>query len=192
MATDSYMINLKFFIENDDSLDHENFIRVFHEWIKQGSLDDVLIDVADYRHVHHGPGVMLIAHYANLGLDQQDGKTGLLYHAKRDVAGSLSEQLHRAFAYTLKAAEQLETESCFNGQLKFQSDSFLLRVHNRLQIGTETEKAQDQLNEALKDVFPALDWTLDRTRQEKGPLAFTASNAPSTDSVKKLLEHLSP
>src|SRR5690606_19727280 len=39
--------------------------RIFHDWLRLGVLDDVLIDVADYRHVAGGPGFLLIGHECN-------------------------------------------------------------------------------------------------------------------------------
>ena len=44
-------------------------IPVFHRWIQEGACEELLIDVADYRHVPAGPGVVLIGHEANYSLD---------------------------------------------------------------------------------------------------------------------------
>ena len=47
----------------------EEFIPVFHDWIQTQQLAELLIDVADYRHVPHGPGVVLVAHDAHYAMD---------------------------------------------------------------------------------------------------------------------------
>jgi hypothetical protein len=48
------------------SFDQGALIPIFHNWIRERRLGDVvLIDVADYRHVPEGPGVMLIADEAH-------------------------------------------------------------------------------------------------------------------------------
>lgn len=39
--------------------------RIFYDWLRLGVLDDVLVDVADYRHVAGGPGFLLIGHECN-------------------------------------------------------------------------------------------------------------------------------
>ena len=58
-------INVKIYVEDDSAVDLSRFIDVFHSWIKQQLLDELLIDVADYRHVPAGPGVILIGHEAD-------------------------------------------------------------------------------------------------------------------------------
>ena len=57
-------------------------IPVFHRWIQQQALPGLLLDVADYRHVPEGPGVVLVAHEAIYGLDQGGGRLGLLYNRR--------------------------------------------------------------------------------------------------------------
>ena len=52
---------------------------MFHDWIQNQRLDELLIDVVDYRHVHDGPGVILIAHDAHYAFDTSEGRLGLLY-----------------------------------------------------------------------------------------------------------------
>ena len=41
-------------------------VAVFHQWIRDGVCPEMLIDVADYRHVPAGPGVLLIGHRGEL------------------------------------------------------------------------------------------------------------------------------
>ena len=43
-------------------VDPEAFVPVFHDWIRRGAVEGLLIDVARYGHVHHGPGIMLVGH----------------------------------------------------------------------------------------------------------------------------------
>ena len=61
--------DLKLFLQDAGQVDLADFIPVFHDWIQDQSLDELLIDVVDYRHVHDGPGVMLIAHDAHYAID---------------------------------------------------------------------------------------------------------------------------
>ena len=53
---------VKFFLSNADAVDLAAFAPVFQRWIQQKSLEGQLVDVADYRHVFEGPGVVLIGH----------------------------------------------------------------------------------------------------------------------------------
>lgn len=80
----THKFGVKFFITNPDAKPLKDFIPVFHGWIQRQVLPGhLLIDVHDYSHVHHGPGILLVAHEANISLDQTDGRPGLLYLRKR-------------------------------------------------------------------------------------------------------------
>ena len=60
MAMELQHINVKIYVEGDLPVDPAEFITVFHQWVKDKVLDELLIDVADYRHVPAGPGVLLV------------------------------------------------------------------------------------------------------------------------------------
>jgi hypothetical protein len=78
-------IAVKFFVEPDPraTVDLEPFIAMFHRFIQQGSVEGLLIDVADYAHVIEGPGVILIGHDVDYGIDTTGGRAGLLVTRKR-------------------------------------------------------------------------------------------------------------
>ena len=62
----------------------KDFIPVFHGWIQRQALPGhLLIDVHDYSHVHHGPGILLVSHEANLSIDEAEGRRGLVYIRKQ-------------------------------------------------------------------------------------------------------------
>ena len=75
-------IQVKYFTQEPVELEH--FVPVFHRWIRDRVLDDMVIDVADYAHVHHGPGIVLIGNAVDYFMDQGEGRLGLLYSRKRD------------------------------------------------------------------------------------------------------------
>ena len=81
----SLKYDLKLFLHDAVRVDLEAFIPLFHRWIQDQRLEELLIDVADYRHVHHGPGVVLIAHDAHYAMDMAAGPAGaLIQPATRD------------------------------------------------------------------------------------------------------------
>ncbi len=84
--------------------------RTLHGFIQRRALDEVLIDVADYSHVHEGPGVVLIAHAAQYSLGAPDGRFGLLYARKRDAKGTDVERFADAIARTRSFAALLATD----------------------------------------------------------------------------------
>ena len=45
--------NIKFFIENSEAINLADYAAVFNSWIQKHALEELLIDVADYLHVHN-------------------------------------------------------------------------------------------------------------------------------------------
>src|SRR4026208_286821 len=82
---DTVKYEVKFFLEDASGVELEEFIPVFHDWIQTQQLAELLIDVADYRHVPQGPGVVLMAHDAHDGMALADDRLGLLYSRRRET-----------------------------------------------------------------------------------------------------------
>ena len=106
-------------------------INLFHQWIREGVLDELLIDVADYRHVPAGPGVMLIGHEADYGLDNAGGRYGLRYNRKAPLAGSNEDRFAQAFRSAAGACKLLETQFAGDGGLAFSRREFELFINDR-------------------------------------------------------------
>jgi hypothetical protein len=128
---DASKLQLKIFTAPSVSLASEAFIPVFHAWIKNHTLPELMVDVANYAHVPHGPGVVLIGHGTDYGFDEAEDRKGLLFNRKRQ-APAPEERLQDTFRRTLHAAVLLEKDPAFGGQLKFATDEFLLRFNDRL------------------------------------------------------------
>ena len=138
MDTPKY--DLKLFLQHASGLDLQALIPVFHRWIQTRAVDDLLIDVVDYRHVPYGPGVILIGHDAHYGIDTAwAGRAGLLYSRRRETHASrahmqgVQRRLKSVFHDALTVCRLLATDSTLQGQLQFCTDAFLLRVNDRLQ-----------------------------------------------------------
>ncbi|PON19297.1 hypothetical protein C2W62_03405 [Candidatus Entotheonella serta] len=135
---DTLKYELKWFLNDDADIALETFIPIFHQWIQQQELEELLIDVVDYRHVHHGPGVILIAHDAHYAMDASDGRLGLLYSRRRESHPSrhgiedTRERFASVFLCALNACQQLEAEAAFQGRLRFRTDRLTLRINDRL------------------------------------------------------------
>src|SRR5713226_1464167 len=114
-------VNVKIFAEGPAiaDLDLAGAIPVFHRWIQQSVCEELLIDVADYRHVPAGPGVLLVGHEANYSLDLSFNRLGLLYNRKAWGDGSAQDNLLQAFHAALTACQRLEEEPEFRGKLRF-------------------------------------------------------------------------
>src|SRR4029453_8781118 len=86
------------------------FIGVFHRFIQEQAVPGLLIDVADYAHVPEGPGVMLIGHEVDYGIDLARGRTGLLTVRKRAGESDLVALFRDTLAMTLAAARAIEAD----------------------------------------------------------------------------------
>ncbi|WP_428938495.1 hypothetical protein [Fontivita pretiosa] len=126
----------------------EQFVPVFHSWIQTHAIaDHLLIDVADYAHVHNGPGIVLVAHEANYSFDLRDGRPGLTYQRKRPLPGSLADRIRAAFDATLAAARLLSEH------VRFRADEIEFRVCDRLHA-PNTAETFELLKPQLLRLFP--------------------------------------
>jgi hypothetical protein len=128
-------INIKLFIENPDSVNLADYSAVFNNWIQRQVTEELLVDVADYLQVHHGPGILLIGHEADYSLDNKAGRLGLLYNRKKQLEGTTQEKLAQAARAVLTAAQLLEKE---NG-LKFNTREIQVLVNDRLLVPNTIE-----------------------------------------------------
>jgi hypothetical protein len=130
---DAQKLQLKIFATPDaaSAVDPEGFVPVFHRWIKERLLPELVIDVASYLHVPQGPGVVLIGHGADYFMDQGEGRLGLLHNRKR-AGVAAGERLQDLARRTLFAASMLEQDPAFGGKLRFATGELLFRVNDRL------------------------------------------------------------
>jgi hypothetical protein len=138
---DAQKLQLKIFATPDSASDAalQAVIGVFHRWIKEGVLAELLIDVANYVHVPEGPGVVLIGHASDYFLDQGEGRLGLLHNRKRSgppPADRLDDLARRTF----HAALLLEREPALANRLRFRTGELLLRVNDR-RLAPDTDGA---------------------------------------------------
>jgi hypothetical protein len=129
-----FRTQVKFFLDTTNPIDGALFTGVFQRWIQGNALGELLIDVADYRHVFQGPGTVLIGHESDYTIDNRDGLLGLLYTRKRQTTEDVAAQLRTSLQRTLKAAELLEHEAAFKPALKFNIAEIEVRFVDRLQF----------------------------------------------------------
>jgi hypothetical protein len=125
-------IACKFFVQPDPTarLDLHPFIGLFHRFIQQQSVPGLLIDVADYAHVPDGPGVLLVGHDVDYGLDLAGGRAGLLTTRKRLAGEALDQALRGALAWGLCAVEAIESDGSV--PVRFDPRAVTVQVVDRL------------------------------------------------------------
>ncbi len=127
----SEKLQIKFFAKPNPTFDLEQIVPVLHRFIRERAIDELMIDVADYKHVKHGPGVVLVGDASDYYLDEGEGRVGLMFSRKRHGAGP-EGRLREGFARALKACALLEAAPELAGKLRFATDEVLLRLPDRL------------------------------------------------------------
>jgi hypothetical protein len=181
-------INVKFYIQNPESVDLESYNKIFNTWIQEHRTEDMLVDVADYLHVHHGPGIMLIGHEANYSLDNTEGRLGLLYNRKLQENGSTEEKLIQAFRAVLTVAQVLEKE---NG-LQIYTNEVQVILNDRFLV-PNTEETFTTLKPDFQNFFDKLyngaTYTFERNQELRQRFILNVKT-DSAQSIESLLEHL--
>ena len=130
--------DLKVLAAGATEVEAEEFIPVFHRWITERLLPELLIDVADYSHVHEGPGVLLVGHDAIYAYDLSRGEPGLLYSRRHESGaelegiGSLDDRLRSLLDSAFRACDLIEAEDQLGGRVVFDRHRLELRVNDRL------------------------------------------------------------
>lgn len=129
--SDLQHINVKIGLASASKVDGARVVEIFHGWIgKQAAPDGgLLVDVADYRHVPEGPGILLVGLHADFGLDYADGRAGLRYNRKGKVDGGNAKCFKQALSAAARACAKLEEET--KSGMTFARDGFELTVNDR-------------------------------------------------------------
>jgi hypothetical protein len=180
---DAHKLQLKIFLtpESARTVDIEALIPVFHRWIKQRVLPELTIDVANYRHVPQGPGVVMIGHGSDYFMDEGEGRPGLLHNRKR--AGlPPAERLGDLARRTLHAALLLERDIALTGKIRFATNELLFRVNDRLAAPNRdaTLAALRPELEALARTLFGDDFALARVGGDKELFAVRITSGAST------------
>lgn len=146
---DLHKFGIKFFASNAQDIDILKLIPIYHRWIQQSALEDLLIDVADYSHVPAGPGVMLIAHEGNYALDEAGHERGVMYYSKHKLTGELPERFALVASKALKAAQLMSGDTELAGALQVPGNRMEFFANDRL-AAPNTDAAYGEIEPALK------------------------------------------
>jgi hypothetical protein len=189
---DLHKFGIKFFAASGEQIDVLKLIPIYHRWIQQDLLEDLLIDVADYSHVPSGPGVMLIAHEGNYAFDESGHERGVLYYSKHRLAGELPERLAQVARKALKAAQLMSADSELQGVLKLPGNQLQFFANDRL-VAPNTDAAYVELEPALKEflerLYAGAPYTLARESEPKERLSVRVL-AEGEATLETLLDRL--
>ena len=90
------------------AFDAPRLVATFHQWIREGFPGDlILVDVADYTHMADGPGVVLIAHEAWIGISRAGDQVKLSVQPRRMRAKNDDERLEQSWRLLGLVADRL-------------------------------------------------------------------------------------
>lgn len=155
------------------------FIPILHRLIQTQAISDhLLVDVADYKHVVDGPGVLLVSHEANIHIDDTDGERGLLYVRKMPVPGSFAKRIGTVIGYALGIADKLAQEPELAGRLTFHHDRLTLKLNDRLRAPNSAETfaaTRDELTAAIGGSLGATSVKIELLPDREQPFGVSAS-----------------
>lgn len=148
-------LSVKFFVEGSvTGVDLAPFTPLFHRWIQNSTVEGLLIDVADYKHVPDGPGVLLIGHDVDYGLDLIGGKPGLLVRRKRyQGQGSLRDVLRETLRKAVLAIEAIKADGTTG--VEFSAATVEITLVDRL-LSPNTDAAAAQASREIEPVLGEL------------------------------------
>jgi len=151
-------VNVKLLVENGANgadIDLQPLIPIFNNWIKDHVFEELLLDVADYRHIPDGPGVMIIGHQADYSVDNTDNRLGVRYNRKTPLDGTNDQRLRQAARAALLACQRLESEPALQGRLRFNGRDVELFFNDRLLV-PNTDATREAIRPELKTFFDRL------------------------------------
>lgn len=149
-------LSVKLFVAPDPAapVDPAPFVGIFHGFIQRGAVEGLLVDVADYAHVPDGPGVVLVGHEVDYGLDATGGRAGLVVVRKRCGELALADALRDTIRKAFVAVAAVRDDG--RAGVRFATDHLELRVLDRLAAPGTDEAREALVKEAepvLREVF---------------------------------------
>jgi len=184
----SERLQLKLYLEPSAHFEVEALIPVFHRFIREQLIKELLIDVVDYSHVPNGPGVVLIGHAADYYVGAMDGAFGLTYSLKRG-ASAPEVRLADALRRLVNVARLLEQDSGLG--LRFKSGELSLRLVDRLHAPNDDATfagTKAEVEQVFGQAYGA-PIAVERLLEARGPLGVRIK-ADSSPALEALLEKL--
>lgn len=185
-------VNVKLALDKPEELDFEPLVPIFHSWIQNQVFEELLLDVADYRHVPEGPGVMLIGHQANYSVDNTDNRPGVLYNRKAVLEGTNQERLTQAAKAALRACQKLESEPKMKDKLHFNRRDIQVYINDRLIAPNDDSSRANfdaDFREFCQKLFRGSEFTLTYGSDPRRLFGFSAK-ATQPFTIDRLLENL--
>lgn len=188
---ESEKLQIKFFAKVSAGFEVDVIVPVFHRFIRERVFDELMIDVADYKHVKHGPGIVLVGDANDYYFDEGEGRPGLLFSHKRHGVAP-DARLREGFARALRACKLLEEAPELSGRVSFSTDEILLRLPDRLRAPNDDATfaaVSKELSPLLDKLYGSGAFAITRGAAAPAPLELRvkASAAPALAALLSTL-----
>ena len=144
------------------NIDLESFIPVFHEWIQENKISNhILIDVADYKHISDGPGIMLIAHEGNFSIDLENGEVGLQYIRKQPLKKDVINNIYEIKSILNQACGLLTDNDMLREKISF-NNQYRIIANDRYYF-PNNKQSQEKFLQYSEKVFKNADFKVTDT-----------------------------
>lgn len=187
---DLQKLNVKFFVADSNRVPRETFIHIFNSWIQAS--DGEYYDIADYSHLHDGPGALLISHEANISMDNSGDRLGLLYNRKQVLSGGSQEKLQFVFKVALEFCRRIEDEPSLKERLKFRGNEALFLINDRRMAPNSEEtfrEVRPELEKLAGRLYGRSEFTLEHNPDPRERFSVHI-RTPHVFEVGALLENL--
>ena len=180
---------IKIYFAEGVAIDPPKIVPLFHEWIRARTAEGLLIDVADYSHVHQGPSVVLVGHEVDYSIDFSEGRAGLQVIRKRPVEGTLEQDLLSGLRRVLAAALNLQKKSDPHPPVRFRTDELRVQVIDRLRYPHEpvqVDAVRRSVESVIDPVFRVSGLRVEVEaidRREPVTVRIMAPDAPDLDTL---------
>lgn len=143
-------MEIRLFVADPNEVRWEEYIPLFTRWIQEEP--DRWLDIADYRHVPSGPGVVLIGRDCHVAMDNRRNEVALLYSRREPYDGTNRERILAAFRDALAFAERVSRDL---PKIRFRKGVWEFLVNDRVSFPNSPEIA-DAVASELRAVLPEL------------------------------------
>ena len=156
MTTVPKRLGVKFSLKQEPKLQPDDILPIFQRWIQEHTVEGMLIDVIDYKHVLDGPGIVLISDEADYAYDLGAGQVGLHYVRKRDLPDNFTAALRLVYHHAMKAALALQAEA--PDDLRFDYSRANINFLDRMNYRNEPavfDQIREELAQILSQIYGA-------------------------------------
>src|SRR5712692_851202 len=147
--------SVKIFFADGVVVDPPLMVALFHDWIRNKIVEGMLIDVADYKHVHEGPTIVLVGHDVDYTLDLSEARPGLMVTRKHPTPSDLTEDIRQGVRRVLSAARALQRKADPHPPVRFRTDELRVQVIDRLRF-PQSADAVEAVSRAIEPLFAKL------------------------------------